>query len=34
MSNDVAVAGVGMHPWGKWGHPFVKYGVPSTPEKY
>jgi len=23
----VAVAGVGMHPWGKWGRPFVTYGV-------
>jgi acetyl-CoA acetyltransferase len=23
----VAVAGVGMHPWGKWGRPFVEYGV-------
>lgn len=27
MSNDVAIAGVGMHPWGKWGKPFVEYGV-------
>ena len=27
MSNDVAVAGVGMHPWGKWGRSFVEYGV-------
>ncbi|MCW2796423.1 lipid-transfer protein [Nocardioides sp.] len=27
MSNDVAVAGVGMHPWGKWGKNFVEYGV-------
>ncbi|WP_193614453.1 lipid-transfer protein [Nocardioides lijunqiniae] len=26
-SNDVAVAGVGMHPWGKWGRSFVTYGV-------
>ena len=26
-SNEVAVAGVGMHPWGKWGHNFVTYGV-------
>jgi acetyl-CoA acetyltransferase len=25
--NDVAVLGVGMHPWGKWGHSFVSYGV-------
>jgi acetyl-CoA acetyltransferase len=23
----VAVAGVGMHPWGKWGRSFVEYGV-------
>jgi len=26
-SRDVAVAGVGMHPWGKWGRNFVSYGV-------
>lgn len=26
-SNDVAIAGVGMHPWGKWGRNFVEYGV-------
>ncbi|MGH3414320.1 MAG: lipid-transfer protein [Marmoricola sp.] len=25
--SDVAVAGVGMHPWGKWGRSFVEYGV-------
>jgi acetyl-CoA acetyltransferase len=25
--NDVAVLGVGMHPWGKWGRPFTEYGV-------
>lgn len=25
--DDVVVAGVGMHPWGKWGRPFVTYGV-------
>jgi acetyl-CoA acetyltransferase len=24
---DVAIAGVGMHPWGKWGRNFVEYGV-------
>jgi acetyl-CoA acetyltransferase/uncharacterized OB-fold protein len=24
---DVAVLGVGMHPWGKWGRSFVSYGV-------
>ena len=27
MSTDVAVLGVGMHPWGKWGRPFTDYGV-------
>jgi acetyl-CoA acetyltransferase len=27
VSNDVAVLGVGMHPWGKWGKNFVTYGV-------
>ena len=27
MSRDVAVLGVGMHPWGKWGRNFVEYGV-------
>ena len=26
-STDVAVLGVGMHPWGKWGRPFTEYGV-------
>ncbi|WP_148614313.1 lipid-transfer protein [Nocardioides rubriscoriae] len=26
-SNGVVVAGVGMHPWGKWGRSFVQYGV-------
>ena len=26
MSRDVAVLGVGMHPWGKWGRNFVEYG--------
>jgi len=30
MSNDVAVLGVGMHPWGKWGRPFVEYGVAAA----
>ena len=25
--SGVAVAGVGMHPWGKWGRSFVEYGV-------
>ena len=27
MTPDVAVLGVGMHPWGKWGRPFTEYGV-------
>ena len=28
MSNhDVAVLGVGMHPWGKWGQNFTEYGI-------
>ncbi|MBV9410493.1 MAG: lipid-transfer protein [Acidimicrobiia bacterium] len=25
--DEVAVLGVGMHPWGKWGKNFVEYGV-------
>ena len=28
--NDVAVLGVGMHPWGKWGRNFVEYGVAAA----
>ena len=24
---DIAILGVGMHPWGKWGRNFVEYGV-------
>ncbi len=31
-SNDVAVLGVGMHPWGKWGRHFVSYGVHAARE--
>jgi acetyl-CoA acetyltransferase len=27
MAKEVAVLGVGMHPWGKWGRSFVEYGV-------
>ena len=27
MSNEVAILGAGMHPWGKWGRNFVEYGV-------
>ena len=29
-SRDVAVLGVGMHEWGKWGKPFVEYGVAAA----
>ncbi|HEU5301092.1 MAG TPA: lipid-transfer protein [Acidimicrobiia bacterium] len=25
--SDVAILGVGMHPWGKWGKSFVEYGA-------
>ena len=28
--SDVAVLGAGMHPWGKWGRPFVSYGVAAA----
>lgn len=27
---DVAVLGVGMHPWGKWGRGFLAYGAAAT----
>ncbi len=27
MSGEIAVLGVGLHPWGKWGRSFVEYGV-------
>jgi acetyl-CoA acetyltransferase len=29
---EVAVLGVGMHPWGKWGRNFVDYGVVAARE--
>ena len=32
MTNEVAVLGVGMHPWGKWGRNFVEYGVHAARE--
>ena len=25
--HDVAILGVGMHPWGKWGNDFTEYGM-------
>src|ERR1044072_8692391 len=28
--DEVAVLGVGMHPWGKWGRNFVEYGVAAA----
>ncbi len=30
MGKDVAILGVGMHPWGKWGRNFVEYGVKAA----
>ncbi len=27
MTDEVAVLGAGMHPWGKWGRSFVEYGT-------
>ncbi|WP_188197606.1 lipid-transfer protein [Nonomuraea sp. SYSU D8015] len=28
--NGVVVLGTGMHPWGKWGRPFLEYGVAAA----
>ncbi len=30
--HDLAIIGVGMHPWGKWGHNFVEYGKVAARE--
>jgi len=30
VANEVAILGVGMHPWGKWGRNFVEYGVAAA----
>lgn len=30
MSHPIAILGVGMHRWGKWGHNFVEYGVKAA----
>jgi acetyl-CoA acetyltransferase len=30
MAKEVAILGVGMHPWGKWGRNFVEYGVQAA----
>ena len=27
MAKEVAILGVGMHQWGKWGKNFVEYGI-------
>ncbi|MGW6544199.1 lipid-transfer protein [Streptomyces massasporeus] len=32
MTEEVAVLGAGMHPWGKWGRNFVEYGVTAARE--
>lgn len=29
---EVAILGVGMHPWGKWGRNFVEYGIVAARE--
>ena len=29
-ANEIAVLGVGMHPWGKWGRDFTEYGVTAA----
>ncbi len=30
MAHEVAILGVGMHEWGKWGRNFVEYGVKAA----
>jgi len=30
MASEVAILGVGMHPWGKWGRSFIEYGVKAA----
>jgi len=30
MASEVAILGVGMHEWGKWGRNFVEYGVAAA----
>jgi len=32
MAGEIAILGAGMHPWGKWGHNFVHYGVAAARE--
>ncbi|HXG27509.1 MAG TPA: lipid-transfer protein [Nevskiales bacterium] len=30
MTQEIAILGAGMHPWGKWGRNFVEYGVKAA----
>jgi len=30
MTQEIAIIGAGMHPWGKWGRNFVEYGVAAA----
>jgi acetyl-CoA acetyltransferase len=30
MNDEIAILGVGMHPWGKWGRNFAEYGVAAA----
>src|SRR5580658_4049189 len=30
QESKIAVLGAGMHPWGKWGRPFVEYGLAAA----
>ena len=32
MTQEIAIIGAGMHPWGKWGRKFVDYGVEAARE--
>jgi len=32
MTQEIAIIGAGMHPWGKWGRNFVDYGVAAARE--
>ena len=29
-TDDIAILGVGMHPWGKWGRNFTEYGIEAA----
>ncbi len=29
-NKDIAILGIGMHPWGKWGKSFIEYGVHAS----